>query len=53
MLINPTYRLYKSMFMHSSKRFFVGEPVKKLFSVALLLWRECVYVVSKIWSINR
>ncbi len=41
------------MFMHSSKRFFVGEPVKKLFSVALLLWRECVYVVSKIWSINR
>lgn len=49
MFINPeyTYRLYKSMFMHPSNRFLVGKALKKLFSVALLLWRTCVFIVSK------
>lgn len=35
------------MVLHPSKHFLVGKALKKLFGVALLLWRECIFVVSK------
>ncbi len=46
---NPeyTYRLYKHLFMHPNNPFIVCKALKKLFSVALLLWRACMFIVSK------